>query len=476
MAVTPEVLQRQFGLPAELGSRAMPRIVHAFRGERPSDRRNFLVAFYPAAMSGALKAEGEHKWVTADVNQAEIAKRAGCTRATVTRRFSKVSEPAEGYETPADRRAHAKKLRERRIVNLDIHREDCEACKAGEPCGEAAKLLRLIGQEHSAEHYEREATTPILKRQRRFNMANSYGLNMAERAEMLVIVEAASGTRIKKFYDADKAAAACERLNAESLERGQKLTFEIEIVPIERGDGRGAHYHYPDLPQLLADPGRAAYWDPEHKGAGFKHIDCWHWDPRIMDPETGRALGTIARLVMSCYQEKGLLDEFRDEKNRVTKHAGILEIHQKVVARYLGIDVKTVRKANRVWEKLGVLRIVSGDPKMTPKGWRRGRMKVLYLPLRMLTPEEAAREQERAEKRFKEIIQREGTQRLAQLMEMRRLHAELLTAWTGREHCMTALYRELARRLHAAYIFPDLIAKYIPPTRPPDHPDCASRT
>lgn len=476
MAVTPEVLQKQFGLPAELGTRAMPRVFHAYRGARPSDRRNFLMAAYPAAMSGALKAEGEHNWVVADVSQAKIAERAGCTRSTMTRRFSRIAEAAEGYTTAADRRDHARKRRERLIAKLDTHGLSCEACQAGQECAESAKLVRLIGQEREVQHYERAAATPILRRRRRFGISNAYGLMMGERSEMLVIVEATSGTRVKKFFKADKAAESCDRLNGDAIERGQSLRYEIEIVPIERGDGKGTHYHYAELSQLINDRNTGAYWDPEFKGSGFKNIDRWQWDARIKDPETGRRLGTLPRLVMSCYQEKGLMDEFRDAKGQITKAAGILSIHQKTVARYLGISVKAVYAANRVWEKLGVLRIVAGEPKKTAAGWRRGPQKVLYLPLRMLTEEEAAQEKERAEKRLREIVAREGTQRLAQLMEMRRLHAELLTAWTGREHCMTALYRELARRMHAAFIFPDLIEKYIPPTRPPDHPDCASRT
>jgi hypothetical protein len=62
-----------------------------------------------------------------------------------------------------------------------------------------------------------------------------------------------------------------------------------------------------------------------------------------------------------------------------------------------------------------------------------------------------------------------------QLVEAKRLGRELLTAWQGREHCMTAYWRELARRLHSASvdgkkIDRDLIQRFIPPLRPDPPP------
>lgn len=493
MATTPEVLQKRFGLPAELGTRDVPRILHAFEGECKGDRRRFLKAVIPAIMSGALKSEGEHIWVPADVTQAEMAERAGCTRETMTRRMSKIAEAAEGYQTAEMRAEHARKLRARAIERLDRHREECPQCQAQEPCNDAERMVKLIGAERDASHYERPQTTPILDRRRRVGIANTYRLNMRQRTEMWAIVESNTRTVINKFYDSTKAAASLDRMLAEAAVRGHSVSYEIEAVPVNQMDcpvcggkdncskchGTGtiaSHYHYGELSQLLNDPATSAWFDPQFKYSGHKAMSRWYWDPRICDPETGRRLGTIPRLVMGCYEQMGLLEEWGQKGTDKHKPKGWLRILQGTVADYLGIDEGTVYRANCIWEKLGVLRIVSGKPRKTAAGIRRGPQEVLYLPMRMLTEAEAAKEKQRAEKRLREIIAKEGAQRLAQFKEMERLHGELLETWTGHEHCMTAFYREAARRLHKALIFPDLIEKYIPPTRAPDHPDCQQRT
>jgi hypothetical protein len=283
-----------------------------------------------------------------------------------------------------------------------------------------------------------------------------------ERTEIWAILETSTSTEIKRFFDVSKATAACDRLIRKGIETGSCTEYQVEAVKMN-----GKSHHFAELEQLTADAITGAWWDRDFKSHGFKSDSRWVWDARILDPDTGKPLGSMARLVMTAYEEMGLLEEFRDPKTgKVSKAKGVLPVRQRTVARYLGISVKSVYAANGKWERLGVLRIVSGEPKLTESGYKRGPQKVLYLPFRMLTEAEAVQEEQRMATAVRQIVAREGSQRVAQLVESQRIHGELLAAWRGREHCLGAFWRELARRLDAALIFPDLISKLVPPGRP----------
>jgi transcriptional regulator with XRE-family HTH domain len=461
MATTPEILQKRFEMPAELGTVDVPRVLHAFRGVRPQDRRTMLGAVYPALMSGALAAEGQHRRATRAITQHEMARRAGVSRVTITRRLSKLSKAAKGYESAADRHAHARELRAKAEYRLRDHKAQCDVCAAGEsPCSVASLLTRRIGQVRDESSYQR-MHVPIINRHRRFAMPNRYSLAMPERTEIWAVIETETGVECKRFFDLAKATKACERLTCKAIERGSATMYQVEAVKLA-----GKSYHFAELEQLAANAITGAWWDKDFKSHGFKNVSRWMWDNRILDPDTGKPLGTTERLIMSAYEEMGLLEEFKDTTGKVTKARGVLPVRQKHVARYVGCSVKSVYAANGKWERLGVLRIVSGEAKLTESGYKRGPQKVLYLPFKMLTDAEAEKEAQRMAAQVRQIIAREGAQRFAQLQEAQRLHAELLAAWRGREHCLVAFWRELARRLDAALIFPDLITKLIPPTRP----------
>ncbi|PSH05159.1 MAG: hypothetical protein CXZ00_03105 [Acidobacteria bacterium] len=458
MAITPEVLQKRFNMEVSAHTKAVPRAIHAFIGETRSDKRMYLSTVYPLIMSGALPAEGQKRKFYRQVTQEELAAISGLKhRTSVTRRISRFANLAAGYDTPEARREHAMALRQAAKKRLESHRHVCDECKDS-PCETAEKLSKKVHE--LKESYTVPTPRAVIRRHRRFGETNRYAHAIAGRAtEMWAVVDTDANRIVKKFMEAGKAGKACDRI---TLETGR--CHHVEAVALE-----SAEYHFPSPAQLAAQPKVGAWWDAESDRKGYKAVSCWIWDRRIMDPDDPSSpLGTIERLVMSAYEQFGLMEEFRDAKTRrVSKPKGFLQIRQQKIADFLQISIKSVWSANRKWEALGVLRIVH-EHDQTATGWVSGPQRVVYLPMRLLTEQEAKQEKARMETRVREIVAREGAQRLAQLMEAKRLHSELLEAWTGREHCMTAFYRELGRRFDGARIFPDLITKLIPPTRPPD--------
>jgi hypothetical protein len=473
MATTPECLQKRFQMPVELGTMAAPRVWHGISGARKTDRRDFLMTAFTMLASGAIGAEGQHRGsvrgIREGVTQDEMAKYAGCRRETVTRRMRSVAAPANGWR----RQAHLKYVANRRhaLTMLEIHKETCPDCLTSTDCTERTALEHKAATagarvKDTLEQYEprRGDNALLIGRRRRFGMASIYSTTTAsyksEPIERPAIFDQ-DGHQIKWFFDPDKAEASCEKLNRLSIERGSRTTYSVGSIEVER-----LRTAYPTAEELGA---RMQQWfDQNFHKHGFKQISRWIWDPRLLGPD-GRTLGTIARLVMSAYESMGLLEELRDEKTgKVTSPKGWLQVHQEKVAQYLGIDKSTLHRANQQWEDLGVLRIVSGKPKKTETGVRRGPMIVLYMPMRRLTDDEARAERERIAKRTREIVAREGAWRLQAVVEAQRLADELLTSWTGCEHCLGAFWREWARQMLAAAIDESLIRQLIPAAKPPN--------
>jgi hypothetical protein len=209
-------------------------------------------------------------------------------------------------------------------------------------------------------------------------MASRYGIHMAQRREQLAVVEVSTRTAVKHFLKFDLAEAACERLNRDAEARGVVSAdgsprYIVDLVPLQETTVRA-----PSLAELRADPVGGAWWEPEdaldahgkriYHAEGYKAIDQWIWDPRILDPETlndpkPRPLGTLPRLLMSLYQSRGLMSEFApSEQFPEGKKSGFLRMHQAEAARLLGCSRRSIYRANCLWEKLGVLRAGGAVP------------------------------------------------------------------------------------------------------------------
>ena len=521
MAATPEVLQRLFDLPASLGIVRIPRAHHAFVGANPRDRRTYLGTVTPMIASGAIAQEGQEpgsvRGYRDGVTQAEMAAKAGVHRVTISRRMSKLASPAKGWELARQRRRKALDQRRTATAKLLIHSVGCVQCADGlsrknylgenphnvevntfdipsEMCASGAKLAaRANANVADIEHYHRASPTPVLTRRRRFGMASRYGIHMAQRREQLAVVEVSTRTAVKHFLKFDLAEAARERLNRDAEARGVVSAdgsprYIVDLVPLQETTVRA-----PSLAELRADPVGGAWWEPEgtldahgkriYQAEGYKAIDQWIWTPRILNPETlndakPRPLGTLPRLLMSLYQSRGLMSEFApSEQFPEGKKAGFLRMHQAEAARLLGCSRRSIYRANCLWEKLGVLRIVAGNPRKTAGGWVRGAQEVLYLPFRTLTDAECDAEAERMARRVREVCASQYARELwgtagalKQAVKALELHRELLARWRGSERQMRTFYRAVAEACSAAGIFADFYTKCLPPSRPPGEP------
>ncbi len=203
-------------------------------------------------------------------------------------------------------------------------------------------------------------------------------------------------------------------------------------------------YHSPTPAELASHAETGALWcaDPEYGVAGFKGVPRWIWDARIPISDT-------ARMVLTYYCMCGLLER------------GECHPRQSVVARALGISVRTVYEANQALAAEGIIRVAHPKPIRRQDGSLcRGPARIVYLPMRSLSAEEAAAEKERlveAQKRRRDLQYWQQTQQA---------HQELLDAWTGKEHNLNAFWKELRKRLLLAGIPRQAINDLIP--RPSD--------
>lgn len=404
MAPTPEVLQKKFQLPPELGTRAVPRVFFAFQGERPTDKRMMLGTLLPALMSGALPTERQSRKRRKRVRQDELARRGGLRwRSSYTRRLSRFAPVAE-----SERRRHER------------------------------------------------APLEVFERSRTFARPNRMALfALPERQEDWAVVETRTGHQVKRFMSQQRASAYCQQITAQTGKAHQ-----VEAVQLDPQS-----YHAPSIDQLAGDARSGRWWNQAFDSEGFKVSQLWVWNDRIEDPdEPGKPLDVTARLVMEAYQHFGLLDEIR--QNGAVKPRGILHVHQQTVANYIGCSIRSVYRANQKWARLGILRIAH-EREQQDDGWTSGPQIVIYLPMRQLTVAEADQERRRLQERTAEIVKREGLIRRQELERATRLHQELLEAWQGKEHSLRAFWNEVCRRMVAAGIAADIIT-YILPARPPE--------
>ena len=535
MAATPEALQKQFGIPAQCGTVNLARRHFDFRGANRGDRATYLNTVLPMLVSGAIAAEGQHPasvpgWNVRNggqgITQAEMARRAGVHRVTVTRRMSKLAAAARGWETAWKRRQKALNLRRSALVQLAIHDEGCPHCAEGLPnCKKKAALQRIASW-----HIEpmgsrpRPEPTAILTRQRRWGKASRYGVSLPQRRTELAVVEATTGMEIadelgrpSRFLKSETAQAAADQLNQSAAYRGlvEIPGGRYRVQPVELID---VHHHAPSLAEIhqvysrcricgkpeeicqavtagemscdsdvveramrgkhaYTPDERATWWEPltvhdadgverpnKNSKDGYKEVsECW-WDPRIVDPATRRPIPTGARALMSLYELEGLQEEWQPtERFPQGKPKGMLRhLSQAECARRLDCDESSIYRWNCLWERLGVLRIVA-------RGGKDGCQLVLYVPMRQFTDAEAAAEAERMSRAVRELTASQYAEGLwgkhnALRMGLKalELHRGLLAQWQGTERHKKTLYRAFAQACAAAGVLEDFYRRLIP--------------
>lgn len=221
------------------------------------------------------------------------------------------------------------------------------------------------------------------------------------------------------------------------------------LMPTGRDESRPDRWLPPSLRDLKEDAGTSALFDEGAYGfkswKGFKDIPLWVWDHRL-------PLSDTARMVLTYYILCGLLDQ--DGHGHIR---GEIHPKQETVAKALGLSRRSVYTANKALEALRIIRVAHPKPIVTAGGqYVRGPARILYLPVRQLTREEAKAERER----YTTALRKIRDTRAASAAED--VHRALLEAWEGQEHCLRAFWNELSRRLHAAGIERATIAALVP--------------
>lgn len=182
----------------------------------------------------------------------------------------------------------------------------------------------------------------------------------------------------------------------------------------------------PASPRELAENPRSGHlFDAEAKQGGYSLVPLWVNDPKLPVSES-------ARLLMVEYIHCALMEN------------GECHAKQETVAKAVGISVRTVRRCNKEWEELGVLRIAHSKPTVLPDGrWQRGPQIVVYLPMRTMDSETAAAEAHRLY-RAKDRLQAQYAHFWDGICAV---HAALLHEWTGKEHLVSAFHRAVREEL-----------------------------
>lgn len=226
---------------------------------------------------------------------------------------------------------------------------------------------------------------------------------------------------------------------------------------VPAGSGKNpANWHWPKLHELLAESSTGdVFQDPgqSFKVGGHKRIPMWVWDKRL-------PLSSTARLVLSYYFFCGLLDR------RNGKIYGLVQPLQRTVAKALGLSLRSVYNANceLASPRVALIRVAHSKPIIRPDGsFCRGPQKILYLPTRQLSDDEAKAEQERLRRALDGVRATAAPWMVSRLKE---LHEELLKAWTGAEHSLGAFWNEVRRRSLADGIHQSAVINQLLPIPP----------
>ncbi len=182
------------------------------------------------------------------------------------------------------------------------------------------------------------------------------------------------------------------------------------------------------------------YWDTwclSDKGQAFKNVPEWIWDAKL-------PVSLNARLVMTVLWF-GMLGQYHP---KLRKWIGEVHPYQSTLARMTGLCISSVRAALREWEEIGLIRVVQQrGEKLDDGSYRSGPAKIVWLPLRQFSQDEAARETERMAKAIASLPH--GSIREGLLQRIGQFHRELLEAYTGKERVLAGLWSDLRRALQA---------------------------
>lgn len=376
-------------------------------------KSRFLKSAIAKMLKGALPTEFQPRKYSRLVTQQELAASAGASRAHYTKGLTQVANPDDSWT--ADRRQVQSSLlrdalRIRRLnAVLDIFSADPLT---------AAKLLILRACERPSDG-PREPLRPIptnlIHRRRGFHEPDSYAwANLPERSHEWLVIERYrhpdGNERLRAVRSGFMLREAARKYAEEQNKKFATTRFECKPRPLPKHE-----YHAP-TPEVLFERDRedayvhqvAPLFDERlaSLGSGF-----WEQAAMFAHQALTNKVGGDAMLALVAYCAVGMLGEMSgDEAHRANElrrqrakeqgkedpgklyEGGDLRdrvyVHQDVIARMTGLNLKGVYRANCRLEKLGIIQVdgrrgavATIDPLTGVKQWKSECQCVIFRPL-----------------------------------------------------------------------------------------------
>jgi hypothetical protein len=376
--------------------------------------------------AGCLAQLGDPNKNVDRVGQLQIAGMLGITRETVTKRIAKYSAPDPNWPDPR-REAHSRRMR---------------AIAADHPHWNRARRRQEARRAIAHQRRIRRNVACILQHNAGFGQANSYALAMPDQARP-------------------------------AIAPGQDPTLHAGILAAHFGENvfdRGAQVN------------------------GYRKSYGWIWHPKLPDARPcacrvgqrkfnfqkvcpkcegkgfviGGSMPDYGRILLHWYLDRGIDQEMRDG-DKITKHRGILEgWTQEAIGRELGMNVSTIRRYERTFKLLNLVRTVAGkvtrhcsrcDVNYSGQCGKCGSQagpvvhrdphKILWLPSRTLDRDLVKAERDRLEATLALRARWLDRQQLETLKSAVELSLKVLAEWEGHEHRLESFWSEMRRRLAA---------------------------
>lgn len=361
----------------------------------------------------------------------------------------------------------------------------------------------------------RNAIAPMIHSRRRFAEPNVYSVGLPEKRVEWVVYRKSTNKAVPRarFSGRD-----LPQVHQAALKHAAKLNERLGRIDYEarRRDLDQENFYYPTAHDIVADKHLSPFFNHKYLFKESGELDFsgtfdlpeWVWHPNLGVSDT-------ARLVLSYYIAAGLItDKGMDGKPR-----GWIQPKQRTVARRLGISTKTVHKADRELEAIGVIRVVGTvssrtsltahmkwareqsakavadrdpKPREIAERWRKENI-ILFLPIRTMTDVEilaerrrlmlarrALHEQRKMHRRWLRQMQLEhaeerdlAAKRFAlalQVCRATKLHRVKVEAYKDLTARVTEIWASVQEKLLNAGIDRRIISALIPTILAPPHP------
>lgn len=440
---------------------------------------------------------GRRSWLTPKTHD-ELSLASGLdSRATFTKRMSYLRGEAREQIVWFDRK-------ERRRTRLG-------------PLKPFGELCPLDKEEFPA---RRNASAPMIHSRRRWAEPNVYSVGLPEKKIEFVVYRISTNKAVPRarFSGSSNDEDTRDRVYQAAFAQAKKLNDRLGRIDYEVRESRldPDNFYYPTAHDIVADKILAPFFNHaylfkengELDFSGTFDLPEWVWHPAL-------GISDSARLVLSYYIAAGLITD----KGMDGKPKGWIQPKQRTVARRLGISTKTVHKADRELEAIGIIRVigtVKTSEKVTaelmwaqekfrsqgktlwkhgddPQQSRRKENVILFLPVRTMTDVEILAERRRMmlarramheQRRMHRLWLRQLQLKDAQVMDIAakrfalalqvcratRLHRKALEAFKGQKVRVTAIWAAVQQELLKAGVQRRLISALIPTILAPPHP------